>query len=106
MSVADRIIGAFPAANKNTRVQNIKQYYNDNDGAIRALIVRKEKTNAAKLADLFQCLPDASSIIASDLAQNADSVAPVKAIDDDLFVTRVKSIIDNDSRLETYCLPF
>jgi|GEM_PF-5246461 len=110
-SEADRVkvlnvIGAFPAANKAARVQSIKKYYDDNSDSIRALIVRREKTNAATLTDLFQCLPDAAPIIANDFAQNADSIVPVNKIGDDAFMARAKSIIDNDSRLETYCLPF
>lgn len=101
------VIGAFPAAGKAARAGDIEEYYKENAGSLRALIVRKEKTNAAKLTELFQCLPDASPILASDMAQNADSLTPGdKKIGAEAFIARMKSIIDNDPRLESYCLPF
>lgn len=102
-----QVIGSFPAGNKQTRNNNIKDYYNSNKDSLRALLTAREPNNAAKLTDLFQCLPDASAIIGADLAQNADKLAPRSSdVGDDAFITEMKSIIDADSRLETYCLPF
>jgi hypothetical protein len=101
------VIGAFPGAAKAARVQDIATYYDANRDALRALIVRKEKTNAAKLTDLFQCLAEAAPMIASDMAQNADRLVPSgNAIGAEAFTTQMKSMIDNDPRLENYCLPF
>jgi hypothetical protein len=100
------VIGAFPAAAKATRAQEIEKYYEETDDSLRALVVRKERTNAAKIAELFQCLPEATSLIASDMAQNAERLVPTKKIGAEAFIAQMKSIIDNDPRLETYCLPF
>jgi hypothetical protein len=100
------VIGAFPAAAKIARVRDIATYYDANADSLRALVVRKEKTNAAKLAELFQCLPEATPIMASDMAQNAERLVPSSKIGAEAFTTLMKSMIDQDPRLETYCLPF
>jgi hypothetical protein len=101
------VIGAFPAASKAARVRSITEYYKDNDETLRALMSRKEETNAAKITDLFQCLPDASTILASDMALKVDALAPAgQKLGAETFIARMKSLIDSDPRLETYCLPF
>ena len=101
------VIGAFPASAKIARAKDIKTYYDANDDSLRALVVRKEKTNAAKMADLFQCLPAAGPMLGADMAIIANELTPAGSnIGAEKFIARMKSMIDNDPRLETYCLPF
>jgi hypothetical protein len=101
------VIGAFPDAAKNTRLQAIKDYYNNNDDSLRALINRREKTNALKLADLFGCLPEAAPILGEDMAAKSSVLTPSgKKIGVSAFTTKMMALIDSDPRLEIYCLPF
>jgi hypothetical protein len=101
------VIGAFPASNKAKRVASIATYYDSIKSNLRPLLIAKEKATVAVITDLLQCLPEAAPLLSNDMALKVDALAPVGAnIGSDVFVTRMKSLIDSDPRLEPFCLPF
>lgn len=101
------VIAAFPASDKAARVRAIAQHYDETKSNLRALFSVKEKAEVAKITDLFQCLPEASTNLGTDMNTYIDTLAPsgrnIGGVD---FVARMKSIIDLDPHLEAFCLPF
>lgn len=101
------VIGAFSQAAKRSRVKSISAFHDGISNDLRALIRAKEPGTAAKITELFQCLPPAAQILALDMAGAVDRLAPAgEAITNEIYVAEMKTLIDRDPRLETYCLPF
>lgn len=101
------VIGSFGQAAKITRVKNITSYYESTQTDLPALMRNREMNTARKMAELFQCLPEAAPMLARDFAADAANLVPTqKPLSTSAFIWRVKQIIDADTALERSCLPF
>lgn len=102
-----QVISSFAQAAKNTRAKTISDYYNANKGSLRALLLAREPQTVAKLTEMFQCLAGGAPSLGRDMKANIDALVPAKEkIGADDFIARMKRVIDADSGLEPYCLPF
>ena len=103
------VIASFAQAAKVARVTSIKAFHEKKQESLRALLYAREPGAVAEVTDLFQCLPGASKQLGLDLKANINKITPTtedQSMDVDVFITEMKKIIDADSALESYCLPF
>lgn len=107
-----RIIGGIASFGRQERHRKIAEYFSANETTLEKSFETGEPEVIKQLTDLFQCQPQAAPAFADLVKRNAKEIlAPVAGnfstyLPPDLFTTRIKDLLANDSRFVPLCLPF
>lgn len=110
-----KIIAGLSVHGRRVRHQKIAEYFEANRFTLKKAMEEGQRDVAAKLTDLFQCLPEATDDFLDMLKRNADNIMEpeklgrrvyVKYLNADLFTRRIKLLLAKDPRFSGRCLPF
>lgn len=111
--IADRptilkVIASFAVSAKQSRARDIAKYYQLNEGNLRAILQSNQTEQVKQIAVLFQCLPSARETLGEVLKTHVAQLLPPEeeAQKARFFQAKVQSLIESQSNLEIYCLPF